>query len=141
MDNALLYILVGVLCGVFSAMFGVGSGIIMIPALVLLFHFPQKTAQGTCLAAMVPMALAGAIRYKMNAAIPVDLRVVGWIALGGVAGAVIGAYIAGVLSGPLLRKMFAVVMIVAAVRMLLVPAPGPTQAPPTPPSAATQSTE
>ena len=128
MEHFLLFILVGLVCGIFSALFGVGSGIILVPMLVLAFGFPQKSAQGICLAAMVPMALAGAIRYGMNPDIPVDWRASFWLAVGGVAGAVVGASLVGYVSGTALRKAFAVIMVVAAVRMFLprlrVPNPG-----------------
>lgn len=121
MEGWYLYILVGLACGIFSATFGVGSGIILVPTLVLIFALPQKSAQGVCLAVMVPMALAGAIRYKMNPDIRVDMWIVGLLAVGGVVGAVIGASIAGRVSGLMLRRMFAIIMIIAAVRMLMTP--------------------
>jgi uncharacterized membrane protein YfcA len=131
MEGWYLYILVGFACGIFSATFGVGSGIILVPTLVLIFALPQKSAQGVCLAVMVPMALAGAIRYKMNPDIRVDMWIVGLLAVGGVVGAVIGAGIAGRVSGLMLRRMFAIIMIIAAVRMLMTPGPKPkTDAPP-----------
>jgi len=133
MEGWYLYILVGLACGIFSATFGVGSGIILVPALVLIFALPQKSAQGICLAAMVPMALAGAIRYKMNPDIRVDMWIVGLLAVGGVVGAVIGASIAGRVSGLMLRRMFAIIMIIAAVRMLMTPGPKPKTGGPAPP--------
>ena len=113
------YLIAGLFCGAFSATFGVGSGIILIPTLVLIFTLPQKSAQGICLAAMVPMALVGAIRYRLNPAIEVNLNIVLLLAAGGVAGALIGSWLASVLPALTLRRLFALVMIVAAVRMLL----------------------
>ncbi len=113
------YLLAGLLCGIYSATFGVGSGTILVPILVLIFGFAQKSAQGTCLAVMVPMALVAAIRYKLNPNIEVDLQVVAILAIGGVIGAVIGAGIAGWVSGAVLRKMFAVILIVIAIKMLI----------------------
>ncbi len=125
MEGWYLYILVGLACGVFSATFGVGSGILMIPILVLAFSTQQKSAQGICLAVMVPMALVGAIRYRINPEIDVDMRLVGLLAIGGVVGALIGSWIAGRVPALLLRRMFAIVMIIAAVRMLVVKGPQP----------------
>ena len=119
MDAWLSFVVLGLVCGVFSAAFGVGSGIILVPALVLLFHFPQKSAQGICLAVIVPMALAGAFQYWRNPQIEVDLTVAAWLAVGAVAGALIGAAVAGALSGPMLRRLFAVVLMIAAVRMMI----------------------
>lgn len=113
------YILVGLACGIFSAAFGVGSGIIMVPTLVLVFALPQKSAQGVCLAVMVPMALVGAIRYKLNPDIDVNFTLVILLSIGAMVGAFIGAAIAGKVPAHMLRKAFAIVMIIAAVKMLL----------------------
>ena len=113
------YLLLGLLCGIYSATFGIGGGTIMVPALVLIFGFAQKSAQGTCLAVMVPMALAATIRYKLNPDIDVDLQAAAILAIGAIIGAVIGAGIAGRVSGTALRKMFAVVMIIVAIKLLV----------------------
>jgi uncharacterized protein len=118
MEAWYLFVLAGLICGIFSATFGVGAGIIMIPALVLLFSMPQKSAQGICLAVMVPMALVGALRYKLNPQIELDIGVIGLLCIGAVVGAWIGAGIAGWLPASVLRKLFALIMIVAAIRML-----------------------
>ncbi len=124
MESWCLFVLAGLICGIFSATFGVGAGIIMIPALVILFSLPQKSAQGVCLAVMVPMALVGALRYKLNPQIELDIGVIGLLSIGAVAGAWIGAGIAGWLPASVLRKLFALVMIVAAIKMLTTsPAP------------------
>jgi hypothetical protein len=112
-----VFILVGLVCGVFSALFGVGAGIIMIPVLSLAFHYPQKSAQGMSLAVMAPMALMGAIRYKMNSDIDINMLQVVLLAIGGVAGAWLGVHIVERVPGAMLRRMFAVILVVAAVQM------------------------
>ena len=125
------YLGIGLAGGVFSATFGVGSGVILIPALVLFCHFEQKSAQGVCLAVMVPMALVGAIRYGANPAIKLDLRVAAVLALGAMVGAYIGADFASRASGVLLRRLFAVILVVVAVQLLRYkPASPATPAPP-----------
>ncbi len=136
------YLLLGLVCGIFGATFGVGSGIILIPVLVLFFSFGQKSAQGVCLAVMVPMALVSAIRYKMNPDIPFYPTAAVLLACGAVVGAYLGAAIAGWASGAVLRKLFAVVMMVAAVRLFFSSPGGDAPKPPaSPPSAeATEST-
>lgn len=113
-----VYILVGIGCGIFSATFGVGSGIVLIPILVMAFSLPQKSAQGVALSAMVPMALVGAIRYKLNPTIEVDFTLVGLVAVGGVVGALIGSHIAALAPGLNLRRLFGIIMLVAAAKML-----------------------
>ena len=120
-------VLIGVFSGILSGALGVGSGILIIPALVLVMSFPQKIAQGTCLAVMVPMALMGAIRYKMNPAIQINMMVVLLLAVSAVIGAFAGVEIAGRLPGNVLRKIFACLIIIAALKMLFVPARGKQQ--------------
>lgn len=113
----IIYIIIGVVSGMLSGTFGVGAGIIMIPALVFM-AVPQKDAQGVALAVMVPMALMGAWRYHVNPDITLDLRIVLFIGLGSLAGAYLGAHFAAILSGGLLRKLFAGVMILVAIQLL-----------------------
>lgn len=123
-----LYLLVGLLCGVFGAAFGVGGGVLLVPVLVLLFQADQKSAQGMALGYMAPMALVAFIRYKYNEAIPMNLTITGLLALGGMIGALFGSWIAGAASGMVLRRVFAVIMIAAAVRMFMKPEPEPPHA-------------
>lgn len=118
MENWWLYILIGLCCGVFGASFGVGGGIILVPVLAILFSFGQKSAQGMSLAVIVPMALMGAWRYYQNPDIDIHLGVVLFLSIGAVAGAFIGVRIASLLPADILRKLFACVLIIAAVKML-----------------------
>ena len=112
------YLLAGCVCGLFSATFGVGSGILMIPVLVMAFGVGQKSAQGVCLAVMVPIALVGAARYALNPTIEVNLGTVLLLSVGGVAGAVLGSGLADRMSALTLRRLFALLMIIAALRLL-----------------------
>ncbi len=63
--------LLGLAAGVFSSLLGIGAGIIVVPALSLawdkIYDTPQQLAQGTALALMVPMALAGTLSYHFSA--------------------------------------------------------------------------
>jgi uncharacterized membrane protein YfcA len=82
--------LFGVCIGIFSGLFGIGGGIVLVPGLVLLFHFSQQEAQGTSLAALsVPILIFAALVYYQNG--KVQLPVVAAVALGMMIGAVIGA--------------------------------------------------
>lgn len=110
-------VLLGVFAGVVSGTLGVGSGVVVIPALVLLFSVEQKTAQGTALAVMVPMALVGALRYWRNPELDMSLTVILLIVLGAVGGALVGTELASRLPGPTLRKVFAVFLVIVAVKM------------------------
>lgn len=87
-----LALVVGVFTGFMSGLLGIGGGIVMVPAMVLLLKVPQQTAQGVSLAAMLPTALTGMLIHASMG--NVDYRVARWIGLGAVAGALIGANLA-----------------------------------------------
>ena len=114
-----VFVILGVCAGIISGGLGIGAGSIVVPALVLIFSFGQKSAQGMALATMVPMALLGAFRYWKNPAIPMDLDVVVLIVCGALAGTIVGTEIASRLPAHALRKIFAIFLIVIAVRMLI----------------------
>ena len=111
----------GLAAGILSGTLGLGSGIILIPALVMFFGFAQKSAQGTALAVMVPMALLGAILYWRDESIAVDLSTGAIIAAGTLAGVVIGWQFARHLPAVALKRIFAVFLLVAATKMLFFP--------------------
>ena len=109
--------LVGVAAGFLSGLFGVGGGVLMVPGLVLVLGMGQRLAHGTSLAAIVPIALAGVVGYA--AAGEVDWAVSLFLVLGAAGlGAPIGTHLLHVLPVRLLAILFAVVLVVTAVRML-----------------------
>lgn len=88
--NLLFLALFGVAVGILSGLLGIGGGIVLVPGLMLLFGFSQPEAQGTSLAVLIPpIGLFAAMVYYQHGY--VRLPVVGWIALGFVVGAFIGA--------------------------------------------------
>jgi len=99
-------ILVGVAAGVFSGLFGIGGGIIIVPALILLAGFPLVKATGTSLAAiLLPVGILGVLAYYRAKVI--DLRASAWIALGLLTSVALGAWFANRLPVGLMRKFFA----------------------------------
>ena len=119
MDQWVLYILAGIAAGVISSMFGVGGGILMVPLLVLGFSFGQKSAQGMALFIMLPMALTGALRYYLNPDIPINLWVCGLVALGGIAGAMIGTHLVFNIPEAMLKRIFAIFIIFVGIQMIV----------------------
>lgn len=119
MENWYLYIIAGIATGIMSALFGVGGGILMVPILTLAFGFGQKSAQGISLFVMLPTALAGAIRYKLNPGVPVNLAVAGWMAAGGIAGALLGSKLVFMLPEDILKRMFAVFIILTGIHIFI----------------------
>lgn len=123
------FMLLGIVAGVVSGMLGLGSGAVVVPALVLVFAVPQKSAQGTALALMVPMALLGAFRYWKNPDIDMSLWIVALILLGALPGVLAGTELAARLPSHILRKFFAVFLAIVAVKMFTA---SPQQAPKAP---------
>ena len=109
------YVILGLVAGAFAAMLGVGGGIIFVPALVVFFSFVQQDAQGTSLAVILPTALVGTIvhhrhdRVVWRFAVPVGL--------GGIAGAIGGSRLALALDPEILRRLFATLLVVIALRL------------------------
>ena len=89
MEYFLLF-LFGCAVGVMSGLMGIGGGIALVPGLMILFHFSQQEAQGTSLAVLIPpIGIFAAMVYYQHGY--VRLPVAGWIALGFVLGALLGA--------------------------------------------------
>jgi uncharacterized protein len=111
-----LYLAIGLAAGVLSGLFGVGGGILIIPALVLLANFPTKVALGTSLGALLlPVGLLGAYTYYRNGNLDIQASLL--IALGLFVGAWLGAKLAHALPGPTLQRMFAVFIVIMAVQL------------------------
>ena len=118
--------------GITSALFGVGGGILMVPYMVLVLDLTQHVSEGTSLLVIVPTALVGAIAHARNGY--VERASAGWLAVGGVAGAVLGALLGLELDGDTLRRLFAVLVAVVGMKMTydgIRPAPTRTPRPPT----------
>ena len=111
------YVLLGLAAGILSGTLGVGSGAIMVPALVLIMALPQKSAQGTSLAIMVPMVLTGALRYKLDADVSVSTMAVVLLVAGAIPGALLGSELAQRVPASVLRKLFAAFLIIIGAKM------------------------
>ena len=112
-----VFILLGVCAGLVSGTLGLGSGTVLIPTLVILCGFGQKSAQGTALAVMVPMAMVGALRYWKNPEIEMNMAIIAFIVVGALAGTLAGTELATRLPSNTLRKIFAIFLAIVAVRM------------------------
>ena len=116
--SQLVYIVLGLIAGVFGGMFGIGGGTILIPALVYLFGLTQHQAQGTTLAIMIPpIGLLAALRYYYSG--NVKLGMAGFICLGFFIGGLIGAHFVQNLSDPLLKRLFGAFLLVVSINMIL----------------------
>jgi uncharacterized membrane protein YfcA len=113
----LLLVAIGIGAGVLSGIFGIGGGIVIVPALIYLAKMPPQQAAGTSLAALVlPLgaAVGATAYYKAGHLHPKDAL---FIAVGMAAGAYFGAQIATHVDATVLRKMFAGLMVLMAVKL------------------------
>ncbi|MBF0483919.1 MAG: sulfite exporter TauE/SafE family protein [Candidatus Omnitrophica bacterium] len=112
-----LFILLGIVTGVLSGIFGIGGGLIMIPAFIYIFGFSQHQAQGTSLAVMLlPVFILAAWQYY--AAGNVNVKAALFVAAGLLVGGFAGAYWIQGVQGDMLRKGFGVLLLVAAINMI-----------------------
>ena len=111
-------ILIGILAGVLSGLVGVGGGIIMVPLLVMFFGFNQHQAQGTSLAVLaVPVTAVAVFNYYKEGQINIKYAAI--IAAFFVVGSIFGSKLALTLDQKMLKKIFAVVLLAIAGKMLL----------------------
>ena len=106
----------GIAVGVISGLIGVGGGIVLVPALILAFKMDQHMAQGTSLAMLLPpTGILAFLQY--HRAGQADLKLGLFLALGVCLGGYFGGLWAQALSGPTLRRIFAVLLVLAAAKL------------------------
>jgi uncharacterized membrane protein YfcA len=110
-------VVVGVAAGFLSGLFGVGGGILVVPALVLVLGMDQRMAHGTSLASVLPIAVASLAGYAF--ADEVDWAVAAPLAAGAVSGAILGTRLLQVLPQRTLAYSFAGLLLVTALRLFV----------------------
>ncbi len=114
----LLLLLTGLLGGITSGAFGVGGGIVIIPALVFIVGFTQHQAQGTNLAMMLPpIVILAAINYYKSGYVNIKAAIILMAAF--LIGSYLGSEIAIKLEGKTLKKMFGILMLISSLKMIL----------------------
>jgi hypothetical protein len=115
----IILLLIGLFSGALSGMVGVGGGIVIVPALVFFLAFSQKEAQGTSLGILLlPVGILGVIQYYKQG--QVDWRVVLIVSLAFLAGNYFGSKLALTLPDKTLKKIFAIVLIFVAIKILFI---------------------
>jgi uncharacterized protein len=118
----LLYMLLGAGAGVLAGLFGVGGGLIIVPVLVLSFTAQgfdplvlTHMAVGTSLATIIFTSINSTLEHHRKGA--VNWRIVGWMSVGILFGAVLGGLTAASIKGPLLQKLIGIFAILMALQM------------------------
>lgn len=115
--SVLLLVFVGFVTGVLAGMLGIGGGVIMVPAMVVLLGMVPVMAKGTSVAVIVPTSIMGTIRNRKNA--NVDIPVAAVVGGFGAAAAVVGGTISDRMSDQLSNIMFALLLLFVAITQLL----------------------
>jgi uncharacterized membrane protein YfcA len=115
MTAIVLAVVLGFAAGALSGMFGVGGGILFVPTLALVLGLAQLEAQATSLAAIIPVVAVGAWRQSRYGNVRWSAAL--FIGLGSGIGVGGGAVLAASLSEDLLRKLFAGLLLVIAIRL------------------------
>lgn len=117
METILILLLIGLAAGFLGGLVGIGGGVLIVPALVLLLGLSQHMAQGISLAMILfPVGILGVINYYKNGY--VDFKYAGLLALGFFAGSYLGSKFSLSLSQDTVKKIFAVVMILLSIKLL-----------------------
>jgi len=122
LQTVIILLLIGIASGVLGGMVGIGGGIIIMPALIYFLGFSQLQAQGTSLALiLLPVGILGVIQYYKQGY--VEWNVVLVLAAGFIAGGYLGSRISLSLPQETVKKCFAVLLIIMAIKMLFIDKP------------------
>jgi uncharacterized membrane protein YfcA len=123
-SESLKLLVLGGAAGVLSGMFGIGGGLVIVPALVLIFGFEIKAAIGTSLfVILLPTGLLGVLEYHKNGQLRLPAGLL--IALGVFVGAYFGAKLAGAVSDTTMKRSYALFLILVACYFLFSPKVAP----------------
>lgn len=116
MNEIVVLLIVGVTAGIISGLAGVGGGIVMVPALVLILGVTQHEAQGTSTATLLfPIGILAAYNYSQQGYI--NWKFVGIMTLTFIIGSFIGSKVAISLDQRMLKRVFGLLMFISAIKM------------------------
>jgi uncharacterized membrane protein YfcA len=115
-------LLIGLSAGILSGLVGVGGGIILVPALVFFLGYTQHQAQGTSLGVLTfPVVILAFLKYYSDCksmGTPIDMKVIGVLAVAFILGGYLGSRIALKINEDLLKKIFALILLFTAFKLL-----------------------
>ena len=118
----IILVIIGVAAGILSGLVGVGGGLIIVPALVYFVAFSQKEAQGTSLGILLlPVGILAVMQYYQKGYI--DIKVVLIVSAGFLIGGWFGSKMAVALPVGIIKKIFAIFMLITAIKMLFIDKP------------------
>ena len=108
-------LITGFVTGALSGLLGIGGGAILVASAVSFMGVSQHMAQAAAIAATVPTAIVGVINLHRKKL--VNYQVAMYLAIGVAFGGIVGAYLANLLSGPVLKKLFSVFFALMSIQM------------------------
>ncbi|MSO14760.1 MAG: permease [Acidimicrobium sp.] len=114
--NIVALIAIGVATGILAGLLGVGGGVIMVPAMMMLLHLPSAMAKGTSVLVIIPTSLMGTYRNRTKK--NVDLRAATAVGLSGIPSAIVGGWISARMSDTVSNVLFASLLLVVAIRLV-----------------------
>lgn len=119
LGDALVLALLGLATGAYGTLVGLGGGFVVVPLLLLVYHFTPQQAAGTSLALVFFNALSGTVAYARQKR--VDYRTGVKFALATLPGAVLGAYLSTYLTSAIFKAVFGLLLLAAAASLILRP--------------------
>ncbi|MDO8686084.1 MAG: sulfite exporter TauE/SafE family protein [Clostridiales bacterium] len=117
-NTAVIFSLIaGLFTGFVNGLFGAGGGMLVVPAMQKFLKIEERESHATAIAVILPLTIISTFFYFQNNYI--DWKIAGITTVGGIAGGIAGAFLLGRCPVPLLRKGFAIVIIIAAIRMII----------------------
>lgn len=117
LTTLLILLLIGLAAGFLSGLIGIGGGVLIVPALVVFAGFSQKLAQGTSLGILLlPVGILAVIQYYKQGYLNVNYVAI--ISIAFILGGFLGSKLAISLSDDKMKKIFAVILMVIAIKML-----------------------
>jgi uncharacterized membrane protein YfcA len=109
--------IIAIIAGIFSAILGLGGGIFLVPALTLVFHLPVRVAVGTSLVGIIATSagVAAVAPRGRGADVGLALR----LEVATTAGAIVGSFLAGMISTQMVLIIFGVIVYLTALYILL----------------------
>ncbi|WP_081627924.1 sulfite exporter TauE/SafE family protein [Caldisalinibacter kiritimatiensis] len=108
---------IGLTTGIVNGLFGSGGGTIIVPALIFIIGLEEHKAHATAISIILPLTLVSTIIYFRRGILRLDIALP--VILGGVIGGFVGAKILNRIPNNILRKIFGIFMIIAAIKLVM----------------------
>ena len=115
----ILLVAFGLTVGFVNGFFGGGGGMIAVPIMTLILKMKPKVSHATALAVILPVSIISAITYSLSGDIAIKLSPLLFAGAGVIIGGVLGAFLLKKINNKLLIKLFAVVMLIAGIKMII----------------------